>query len=95
MPDAIRSTPSFERWRVTLQPGECRAFRAEDWVDALVIIESGTLELETLTGHRERLQEGAIFWLVGLPLRTLRNPSAVPAVFAAVARCATKREEPP
>lgn len=78
--------PGFERRVVTLAPGTSRAFDAADWRDALVVLESGELELEALSGCRVRLQSGAIFWLAGLPLRALHNACPVPAVLVAISR---------
>lgn len=71
---------------VTLAPGTSRRFDTADWADALVVLKSGELELEALSGYRVRLQPGAIFWLAGLPLRCLRNPGLEPAVLFAISR---------
>ena len=78
--------PGFERRVITVAPGTSRAFGAADWSDALVVLESGEVDLESLTGCHERLQPGAIFWLAGLPLRCLHNTGGSPAVLVAVSR---------
>ena len=40
----------FARRVVTLAPGERCAYVAADWVDALVVVEDGSIELEDLGG---------------------------------------------
>ena len=71
---------------ITLPPGTSRPFDKADWTDALVVLECGELELEALSGCRVRLHPGAIFWLAGLPLRSLHNTGQQPAVLVAVSR---------
>src|SRR6266849_5702681 len=100
MPDQTRDhgrghddPPSvFERRLITLQPGEHRAFETADWTDSLVVLECGEIELESLAGHCEHLESGAIFWLAGLPLRALHNAGAVPAVLVAISRRKVARD---
>src|SRR5688572_23380340 len=76
----------FRRRVVTLAPGGRCTYVAEDWEDALVVVEGGTLELEGLSGDRRSLARGAVLWLVGLPLRGLRNVGRHPAILVAVSR---------
>jgi hypothetical protein len=76
----------FARRVVTIAPGEHCAYVAEDWVDALVVVEDGSIELECLSGDRSRLARGAVLWLVGLPLRAVHNVGRHPAVIVAVSR---------
>jgi hypothetical protein len=71
---------------VTLAPGATRAFDAAEWSDALVLLECGELDLESMAGCHERFRAGAVFWLAGLPLRCLRNPGPEPAVLVAISR---------
>lgn len=78
--------PEMVRRVVTLAPGERCAYRAEDWADALVVVEDGAIELEAESGDRRRLARGAVLWLVGLPLRALHNVGRHPAVIVAVSR---------
>ena len=73
------------RW-VRLAPGEGRPFVAEDWDDALVVVECGEIELECRAGGRRRFPAGAIMWLQGMDLRALRNPGEEPTVLCAVSR---------
>lgn len=76
----------FARRVVTLAPGERCAYASEDWEDALVLVEHGTVELEDLAGDRRSLARGAVLWLVGLPLRGMRNVGRHPAVLVAISR---------
>ena len=71
---------------ITLAPGAGRSFDDADWRDALVLLESGELELEGRAGCRVRLRAGAIFWLAGLPVRCLHNAGPEPAVLVAISR---------
>jgi hypothetical protein len=77
---------AFRRRLVVVPPGGERAYIATEWRDALVVVERGEVELESLGGVRARFAAGAVLWLTGLPLRTLRCTSAEPAVLAAVSR---------
>ena len=78
--------PGFERRVITLAPGASRSFDDADWRDALVLLESGELEVEGRTGGRVRLRAGAIFWLAGLPVRCLHNAGPEPTVLVAISR---------
>ncbi len=84
----------FARRVVTLAPGERCAYVSEDWEDALVVVEDGTVELEGLAGDRRSLARGAVLWLVGLPLRALHNVGRHPAVIVAVSRRLPDRDHP-
>jgi len=83
---------SFRLKVVTLPPGSEQPYRESDWTDAIVVVERGELELECTAGGRRRFQRGAILWLIGLPLRTLRNRGHEPVVLAAVSRSAVSFE---
>jgi hypothetical protein len=80
---------AFRRREIALLPGGARAFDAEEWRDALVVVERGAVELESLNGARCLLECGAVAWLVGLPLRALHNAGVEPAVLVAVSRRGT------
>ena len=74
-------------WRtVTLEPGEVRPYDPAEWVDALVVLEEGSVELEGMAGTRRRVAKGAVLWLAGLPLRAVHNIGRHPAVLVAVSR---------
>jgi quercetin dioxygenase-like cupin family protein len=87
-PSFLGSRPSspFERWTVTLEPGDALPYVEADWHDAVVVVEAGEIELECMGGGRQRFVAGDVLCLSGLPLRTLRNPWPEPAVLVAVAR---------
>lgn len=88
------ATDRFARRVVTLAPGERCPYVAEDWADALVVVEDGSVELECLAGNRLSLARGAVLWLVGLPLRALHNVGRHPAVLVAVSRRLPDRRPP-
>lgn len=77
--------------RVVVDPGAERPFDEAEWRDAIVMIESGKLELECRSGRRCRFRRGDILWLVGMPLRALHNRGPAPAVLVAVSRRDTGR----
>jgi hypothetical protein len=79
---------------VTLPPQSEQPYCEEDWTDAIVTVEQGEVELECCAGGRKCFQRGAILWLVGLPLRTLRNRGDEPVVLAAVSRSAMSFSRP-
>jgi hypothetical protein len=78
--------PGFRRTTVRIEPGVCRPYRAADWVDCLVVIESGEVELEATSGVRHTCRGGDVLWLVGLSLRCLVNRGDVPVVITTVRR---------
>jgi hypothetical protein len=71
---------------VTLAPGSTRPYRAEDWTDALVVVERGEVELSCRVGGRRRFGAGAVMWLQGMELEALHNPGTEPTVLSAVSR---------
>jgi hypothetical protein len=81
-----RLWPSFVAETVVIAPGCQVPFDEAQWRDALVVVESGEVELETTTGQRRRFRSGEMLWLTGLPLRCLRNPGDLPVVLKAVSR---------
>jgi len=76
----------FQRRKVRLPPGCERPYDPSEWEDALVIVTSGTVELEGMSGRRWSFPRGAMLWLTDLPLRALHNPGTEPAELVAVAR---------
>jgi hypothetical protein len=81
-----RLGPSFVTRIVDIVPGSWRAYHGGEWRNAIVVVERGEIELECVTGSRQRLARGAVLWLAGLPLRALRNPGLERAVVVAVSR---------
>lgn len=77
---------SFALRVVVIAPGETRPYDESEWEDALVMVERGEIELESMHGSRRRMGAGAVLWLAGLPLRGLHNPGSDPALLVAVAR---------
>ena len=77
-----RAWPSFVAQTVVIAPG-CEVTQ---WRDALVVVESGEVELETTTAIRRRFRSGDMLWLTGLSLRCLCNSGDEPAVLKAVSR---------
>jgi len=83
---AGRAWPSFVAQTVVIAPGCVVPFDEAQWRDALVVVESGEVELETTTAQRRRFRIGEMLWLTGLPLHCLRNPGAEPVVLKSVCR---------
>lgn len=75
---------------VAIPPGGSKPFMAEEWDDSLVVIEQGSVELECIRGGRRAFVTGSVMFLSGLPLRTIHNPGAKPALLAAVSRLSKK-----
>jgi hypothetical protein len=71
---------------VAVPPGRARAYDAAEWRGALVLVARGEIELEGVSGGRERFARGALLSLDGLPLRALHNRGAGPASLVAVVR---------
>lgn len=71
---------------VAVAPGGARPYEAAEWRDALVLVERGEIELETVRDGSRRYACGDVLWLTGLPLRALRNRGGEPAVLVAVSR---------
>ena len=80
------TTMAFERRQVAVPPGGERPYDSSEWDDALVIVTSGVIELEGLSGRRWRFPRGAMLWLTDLPVRALHNPGEEPAQLTAVSR---------
>jgi hypothetical protein len=83
---AGRLPPSLRLWAVAVPPGGERPFDEAEWRDAIVLVDSGAIELECLGGCRRRFGGGDVLWLAGLPLRALQNPGREPALLFAVSR---------
>jgi quercetin dioxygenase-like cupin family protein len=81
-----RGWPSFVAQTVVIAPGALVPFDEAHWRDALVVVESGEVEVETTTAHRRLFRSGDMLWLTGLPIRCLRNPGNDPVVLKAVSR---------
>lgn len=86
--------PAFEFRVVTIPPGGVRAFQAAEWRDALVVVERGSIELETRHGRRHTFATGDMLCLIGLSLRALHNQGHEPVLLVAVSRGRHKSSVP-
>ena len=82
---------AFERRLVVVDPGRVREYDTREWIDALVVVEGGEIELESALGERWRFARGDIVWLVGLPLKALHNTGRDPVLLVAVRRKPRRR----
>lgn len=83
----------FRIRRIVVAPGAERRYDEAEWRDALVVVESGRLELECSGGSSRAFRRGDVLWLIGLPLRVLRNRGAVPTVLVVVSRLRNARTD--
>ena len=79
----------FQVRRIVVDCGAERPYDEAEWLDAVVLVEEGEVELECVQGSRHRFAGGDLLWLVGLPLRVLRCCGTGPVVLLAVSRPAT------
>lgn len=77
---------AFQRWRVTLAPGERRPTSAAEWADTFVFVEAGALVVDCAAGGRRAFRKGDVLVLGWVPLRTLHNPGIDPVTLLAVRR---------
>jgi glyoxylate utilization-related uncharacterized protein len=73
---------------LSFAPGQCRPFVESDWVDAIVLVAVGAVDVVGVSGARVHFARGDLLWLAGLPVRALHNPGAGQAVLVAVSRAA-------
>ena len=81
----------FDVRRIVVAPGAERPYDEQEWRDAIVVVESGGIELECNCGGRRGFRRGDVLWLIGLPLRVLRNSGSAPTVLLAVSRLRQRR----
>ena len=81
-----QAPPGFTIRTVTLAPGATRPYDEAEWRGALVIVESGEIDVECVRGGHRVFSGGALLWLYGLPLRAIHNRGPEPAVIIAVTR---------
>jgi hypothetical protein len=70
----------FSKREVVVDAGATRVYEPSEWRDALVLVKTGSIELETRSGVRRTFVAGNVLWLSGLPLRLLRNPGPMQAI---------------
>jgi hypothetical protein len=90
----VTELDEFRVRRIIMAPGAEREYDEAEWRDALVVVEAGDVELECNGGSRRGFGRGDVLWLIGLPLRALRNRGAVPTVLLAVSRLGSARTDP-
>jgi hypothetical protein len=71
---------------IVVPPGSEWAYAETEWRDSLVVVESGTIELETIRGIRRRFAVGDVLHLAGLRLRLIRNAGDLSAILSAASR---------
>jgi quercetin dioxygenase-like cupin family protein len=81
-----RVPDAFDVRQIVLASGAERAIDEAEWRDAIVVVESGEIDLEALGGSRRTFECGDVLWLGGLSLRVLHNCGSGPAVLIAVSR---------
>ena len=87
-----RDSLHFRRRVVDVAPGEELDLAADRWRDALVVLESGEVELECAAGGRSRFAAGAVLCLLP-PACVLRNTNSEPARLITVSRRALERSK--
>ena len=80
------ATGGFAQRVLILSPGDSRPYAEAEWVDAIVLVATGVVEVEGVSGSRQCFERGDLLWLTGLPVRALHNTSDRPAVLVAVSR---------
>ena len=77
---------SFKCWAVEIGPGEERPVAPQEWADALVVIESGDLDVECEEGGQRTFHRGDMLALHWLRARNLANSGADRVKLVAVRR---------
>ncbi len=84
----------FERWAVELPGGSVRPTTPDEWAGALVLIESGTLEVGCEAGGARTFHAGDMLALGWLPLVELRNHGEAPVRIVSVRRREARPSHP-
>ncbi len=77
---------SFQRRVVTIGAGRSHSCVDEEWTDALVIVATGTIEVECSRGGRRRFEPGTVLWLAGLEVHLIHSVGDDDATLVAVSR---------
>ena len=83
---SARAPLGFEQRRLLLAEHGMRRYEANEWSEALAVVERGVLELEWSGGARLRFEPGDTLCLSGLALRALRGVGAGPTVLLVLGR---------
>ena len=67
-------------------PGAEHSYIRDQWRGALVVVEKGSVEIESIGGVRRCFHTGDVLFFDGLRIRCLRNREALPAVLTAASR---------
>ena len=76
----------LRRWQIAVPPGGQQTYDEMRWQDAIVFVERGVIELESVGGDSGRFGPGAVLCFMGLRLRLIRNCAREPALLIAVSR---------
>jgi quercetin dioxygenase-like cupin family protein len=87
-----RDSLHFRRRVLDVAPGEELDIDAHRWRDALVVLESGEVELECAAGERSRFAAGAVLCLLP-PVCFLRNRNCEPARLITISRRTPERSK--
>jgi hypothetical protein len=63
-----------------------RTYLEADWIDAIILVALGRVELVGTTNTCMQFDPGALLCLDGLPLRAVRNLGTTPVVLVSVSR---------
>ncbi len=78
--------PAFECWAVSIGPGEKRVTTPAEWTDALVLIRSGELDVQSEEGASRVFHAGDMLALCWLRAQALVNVGAERVDLLAVRR---------
>lgn len=76
----------FQRREVVLTCAEVRDYDVAAWHGAIVRVQGGEVEVETIDGTGQRFGVGAVLCPAGLPLRVLHNPGPGAVTLVAIRR---------
>ena len=87
-----RQPPPWAQLRLlVLMPGVRHSYDRAEWVGALVVVEHGGVEVESLDGRRWPFEQGSVRCLMHTPLRAVHNPGPEIAVLSALSRRGVRR----
>ena len=90
---AGRLWPTFTARSVALPAGSSVAYDEMAWGDALIVVRSGRIELETAGGARRTFGPGDILFFTGLGLRWLHNRDTESVVLQVISRTEPRRDK--
>lgn len=82
---------AFTVRKYVVPPRSERVYAQAEWRDALVVVESGSIELEAINGLRQKFVTGDVLTLTRTRLRVIRNRNRVTAVLSATSRIRRRR----